>query len=113
MMMTKASNKVHKTTLRLPSELMAQVDYWRDRQSMSLNEYIIEAIEHKIRYENKDYNIPDLEVQRLNQMFEVVLNMTERLETLEAIVTHGFNSIIELTRGTNYLLDDLGDDDGK
>ena len=72
---------------------------------MSMNEYVRFALDIAIKRENKDYDLPSLEAARLNQLVESMTVLSMNVANLEHIVTSGFNSLLSLTRGPNYLLD--------
>lgn len=40
--------------VRLPEDLYQNVSYWSKRTGLSMNEYILEAIDKQIAYENRD-----------------------------------------------------------
>ena len=58
------------------------------------------------RRENLDYDLPTLEIARLNELVDQVAALAKNSANLERVVTTGFDSLIGLTRGDNYLLDD-------
>lgn len=97
---------VHRFTLRLPEEDFQRIKYWSDLNQMEINSYILEALELKIKYENKDYDLPTLEIQRLNQLIDAIHVLSSNQQSMEHIITSGFDSLLGLTRGDNYLLED-------
>lgn len=101
--------EIAKLTLRLPEDLKENVSYWATRHGMSMNDYIIEAIERTIRYENKDYDIPSAEIARLNQLIDVIASLSSNVKSLENVTISGFDSLLGLTRGDNYLLEEDGE----
>ena len=51
-----------------------------------------------------------MEQARLNQLVDVVALLSSNVKNLESVVVSGFDSLVGLTRGDNYLLDEgLGD----
>lgn len=101
----------HRLTVRIPEKLFQQLSYWADLNQVSVNDYVQECIEHKIRFENKDYDLPVLEVQRLNQLIDAINVLSSNVQSLEHITSAGFDSLLGLARGDNYLLeDDEGDE---
>lgn len=86
-----------------------RVIYWAGKKGISINELLRDAISLYIAHENKDYDLPALEIQRLNRLISSISVLSTNIGSLEKVVVSGFNSLIELTRGDNYLLDD---DDG-
>ncbi len=59
--------------------------------------------------------MPTPKIQRLNQLADTISVLSLSIQSLEKIITSGFDSLISLTRGDNYLLEDddgeLGDSD--
>lgn len=94
-----------RTVLRLAPELRQRLEYWSDRRGVSINEYATEALEAAIRRENGDYDLPTLEIARLNQLVDEMRALSTNAANLERVITQGFESLIGLTRGDNYLLD--------
>ncbi|KIA73443.1 hypothetical protein ANMWB30_23700 [Arthrobacter sp. MWB30] len=113
----KDAAKTFKASARRPVRLHPDTDvrlqYWADKHGQSANGYIVEAVEEKIRRENGDYDLPTLEIARLNQLTDLVGSLSSNVANLEAVVTVGFESLMGLTRGDNYLTDsedgELGD----
>ena len=99
--------KPHRITTRIPAELHAQVRYWAQKGGLSESEFVQESIEFMIRWKNKDYDLPTLEIQRLNQLVEHIKILSSNVHGLEGVVTNGFDSLLKLTRGDNYLLEAL------
>lgn len=93
--------------VRLSSDDKQRAAYWADKRGFSsVNEYVAEAVIEKIRRENLDYDLPTLEIARLNELVDQVAALAKNSANLERVVTTGFDSLIGLTRGDNYLLDD-------
>lgn len=77
----------------------------------SLSEFVRLAVAHYVAFLNGDYELPTLEQQRLNQLIDAITVLSSNVGSLQDITTNGFDSLLQLTRGTNYLLD--YDDDGE
>ncbi|MBT8163219.1 MULTISPECIES: hypothetical protein [Arthrobacter] len=97
-----------RTVVRLDPDDKQRAGYWAKRRGFSsVNEYMAEAIAEKIRRENQDYDLPTLEIARMNQLVDEVKALSTNSANLERVVTQGFDSLIGLTRGdSNYLFDD-------
>jgi hypothetical protein len=93
-------------TIRLHPDTVERAKYWGSKQNLTENEYFVLAIEEKIARENGDYDLPTLEQMRLNQLIDEVRALSTNSANLEAVVTSGFGSLLGLTRGDSYLLDD-------
>ena len=96
---------VHRMTLRLSNGDYERLQYWAARRQMSANEYMEEALQQAIAHENRDYDLPTAEIARLNQLVDVVTNLSSNIKSLEDVTVSGFDSLLGLTRGDNYLLE--------
>lgn len=103
---------MHRMTLRFSEDDMSRLRYWADRSQCSVNEFIILMLEQWIDIQNGNYQLPTLEIQRLNQLIDVIQVLSKNTQALETVVTNGFDSLLSLTKGDNYLLEDGGDEDG-
>lgn len=101
----------HRLTLRLREVDYRQLAYWAEHEGYSINEFVPLLVERFVAIENGNYNLPSLEVQRLNQLVESMAVMSRNVQSLESIVTSGFDSLLGLTRGDNYLLEADGGGD--
>lgn len=95
----------HRVTVTVSEDKFQQLKYWADRNGVSINEYLNEALDKAIRYENHDYDLPTLEIARLNQLVDVITTLSHNVQSLEKVTTSGFDSLLGLTRGDNYLLE--------
>ena len=103
--MASAATDLNRVTVRLNSDTRQRLGYWADKRKVSLNDYLLDAINAAIGRENGDYDLPTLEQNRLNQMLDEMRANTSNLSNLERIIVAGFDSLLGLTRGDNYLLD--------
>ena len=102
--------KLHQLTVRIDEDDFQKMSYWAKKKDMSLSEYIKAAVDLKVRWDNQDYDLPPLEIQRLNQLIEVITILSENQKSLEGVVISRFDAMLELTQGDTYLLDgDTGD----
>lgn len=92
-------------TLRLHPDAKARVAYWADSQGVSVNEFIVDAIDAAIRRMNSDYDLPTLEIARLAQLLDETKALTLNVANLERVITQMADSLLNMTRGDNYLLD--------
>ncbi len=95
----------HRVTVTLDDDSFERLKYWAAKREVSINEYLGEAIAAAIRRENNDYDLPELEIQRLNQLIDVITVLSSNVKSLEDVTVSGFDSLLELTRGDNYLLE--------
>ncbi|MDP9903215.1 hypothetical protein [Arthrobacter bambusae] len=96
--------------IRVHPDVHERTKYWAQRHGLSANEYMALAVEEKIARENGDYDLPALEIQRMNQLIDQMVAMSSNVQNLETVVVSGFDSLLGLTRGdSNYLLDEDGE----
>lgn len=96
----------HRLTLRFFESDYDRLQYWAEKRGVSINDFIIEMLELYIDIQNGNYQLPTLEIQRLNQLIEITQVLSRNVNALETITTSGFDSLLKLTRGDNYLLDE-------
>lgn len=105
---TSGSTTRKQVLVRLHPDVKERLDYWAAKRGVAANEYITDAIEAAIARENGDYDLPTLEIARLNQLVDQMAALSTNAANLEKVVTSGFDSLLGLTRGDNYLLDGDG-----
>lgn len=92
--------------LRAHPDTLELARYWAKRAGVSVNEWIVEALEERIDRVNGNYDLPTLEIARLNQLVDNQRAMTANIANLERVVVSMSESILGLARGDNYLMDD-------
>lgn len=98
-----------RVTSRFADTDYQRICYWAEKHELSVSEYVHDAVLLAIAHENQDYDIPDILVQRLNQVISGQENILSNVDGLAEVVESSMSSLLSLTRGDNYLLDD---DDG-
>lgn len=96
----------HRVTVTIDDDMYEKLKYWATRNECSINEYLNFAIEQTIAMENGDYDLPKAEILRLNQLIEIISVLSSDVKSLENVTIHGFDSLLNLTRGDNYLLEE-------
>lgn len=94
-----------RVTATVTADTFERLQYWADRKGISINQYLNEAIDQAIAYENKNYPLPTLEQARLNQLIDQMAILSSNVNSLEKVVVSGLDSLLGLTRGDNYLLE--------
>jgi hypothetical protein len=92
--------------LRLHPDTVQRVQYWSAKRELTEQEFYEQAVEEKIARMNGDYDLPTLEILRLNQLVDEMKTLSTNVANLERVSTTGFDSLLGLTRGDSYLLDD-------
>lgn len=90
-------------TLRLDEADYEKALHWSKIHEMSMSEYLKAAIDLKVRWDNQDYDLPPLEIQRLNQLVDLVISLSENQKSLEAAIISLSRSMMNLARGDAYL----------
>lgn len=88
-----------RVTLRFSDKELGKLDYWAEREGMDRVDFIMEAVERYAGIESGNYQLPSLEIQRLNQLVEIIKSLSQDIGSLETIVTNGFASLTGLARG--------------
>lgn len=99
------SEDAKRVTATINEDTYQRLQYWADKKGISINQYLCDAIDKSIAYENQDYPLPTLEQARLNQLIDRIAALESNFKSLESVVTSGFESLLGLTRGDNYLLE--------
>ena len=105
--------KLRAFTVRVSESDYKKIEHWSKKHNMSMSEYINAAVDLKIRWDNQDYDLPPLEIQRLNQLIDVITCLSENQKSLEGVVISRFDSLLNLVQGDNYLLDESEDDENE
>lgn len=100
----------HRLTVRLDDSDYEKIAHWANKEGRSVSEFMAEAALFRINYMLMDYPLAPLEVQRLNQLVDIIAGLSSNVHNLERVVTSGFDSMVSLTKGDNYLLDEDGSD---
>lgn len=98
--------KSERHSMRMYPEDFQMLVYWADQYGMDRTEFLITSMQHYIKWRNQDYDLPTAEVQRLNQLVDAIQNMTASQKSLENSTISGFNAMLGVIRGGNYLVDD-------
>lgn len=96
----------HRLTLRIEEEEFEKLKYWAEKKGVNVNQYVSDAITRQIKWDIGDFDIPTAEQMRLNQIIDALIALSSNVESLESVMHSGFDSLIGLTRGDNYLLDE-------
>jgi predicted DNA-binding protein len=92
-------------TVRISEDDYERLKYWAQRENIKMNDFVQESVHHYIRYLNHDLDLPDATVRRLNQLVDVIQILSSNQASLERTVIRGFESLMGMTRGENYLND--------
>lgn len=103
--MPKKTEPTRRITATLPESEVKQIEFWAEKQDLKVNDFIREALEFRIRWLNKDYDLPPMEIQRLNQLIDGQQVLSRNVQELEKVIISGFESLIGLTKGDSYLMD--------
>lgn len=94
-------------TATLDQDLYDKLAYVAEKKGVSLSECLRDAVQLMIRYENEDYYpLAKLEAERINQIVDCITLLSSNVKNLEHVTIEGFASLINITRGDNYLFDE-------
>lgn len=94
-------------TATLDIDTYDKIVYIAEKQNISLSDVLRDAIDLKIRYENEDYYpLAKLEAERMNQLVDHIGILSSNVKNLETLTIEGFSSLINITKGDNYLFDE-------
>ena len=102
-MSTRANAK--RVTVTLSDDEYTQLVHWAKKHDVSINEYLHDCIEHMIKWGAANYDLATAEIRRLNQLVDGISVLSRNVKGLEDVITSGFDSLLGLTRGDNYLLE--------
>ena len=96
-----------RVTATLTQDEYDKLAYIAEKKGVSMSDALRDAIMLLIRYENEDYYpLAKLEAERINQLVDCITILSSNLKNLENITIEGFSSLLNLTRGDNYLFDE-------
>lgn len=98
--------KTGRLNMRMYPEDHNYLTHWAERFGMDQTEFLVAAMYHYVKWRNQDYDLPTAEIQRLNQMIDAVQNLAINQEHLEKSVVNGFDAMLGIIRGDNYLVEE-------
>ena len=103
---------VTRVTATVDKDVFQKLQYIADKKGISMSDLLRDAIDLKIRYENEDYYpLAKIEAERINQLYEHILVLSSNIKNLELVTTNGFASLLDVTKGDDYLYEgDVGDE---
>lgn len=101
-----AGKEQKRLTLRFDKKDAERLEYWAGENQLSLSAFIVLMLDTWVDIKNGNYELPTLEIQRLNQLIEQITVLSKNVSSLESVTISGFDSLLRLTRGDNYLLED-------
>ena len=99
----------HRLTLRLSDKDFERLEYWSSKINTSINEFIPIILDRWVAIENGNYELLTLEQKRLNQLIDVIKGLSVDVQNQGRIISAGFESLTQLTKGDNYLFDSQED----
>lgn len=103
---TTRAKKTGRVNMRLYPDDHNFLAYWSEAFGMDQTDFLITAMRHYVKWRNQDYDLPTAEVQRLNQMVDAVNNLVSSQGHLEKSVVNGFDAMLGIIRGDNYLVEE-------
>lgn len=100
------AEETKRVTLRMYPQDQERLAYWANKAGESINEFVVTMLDLYVSIQNGDYAVPTVGINRLNQLIESQQVLVQNVASLEEIVVSGFDSLLSLTRGDNYLLEE-------
>jgi hypothetical protein len=110
MSVSKETKKATRVSTTLDFDTHSALAAWSQKLGITQNDFLKDAVVYYNKYCNKDFDIPDLLTQRMNQVVDGMNVLSSNLQAVMDTMNIGFDSIVSLARGDNYLLEP---DDGK
>lgn len=95
----------YRANVRMTEDLYNSINYWAEKKGVKVTDYIRDALLLQIKRDNKDYDLPSLEVHRLNQIIDTLEMVSANMSCLQDIVQSNFVNLMTVVNGTNYLMD--------
>lgn len=96
-----------RVTATLDRKTYDKLAYIAENKGISVNAALKDAIILMIRYENEDYYpLAKLESARINQLADLITLLSSNVTNLEKLTMEGFSSLINITKGDNYLFEE-------
>lgn len=100
-------NAYKRMNLRIHSETAMRAEFWAEREGISYNAFVIEAIEEKIaRHSGVNVGEESLVLSRLNELIDATNWTGNELMSMMQIFTTVMDQFTVMARGDNFLLDD-------
>jgi predicted DNA-binding protein len=103
---------VTRVTATIDKSTQQKLLYIAEKKGVTMSDILRDAIDLKIRYENEDYYpLAKIEAERINQLYEHIVVLSSNIKNLELVTTNGFASLLDITKGDDYLYEgDVGDE---
>lgn len=93
-----------RVTATLPPEMIMRAGYWAKKHDMSINQYLVYALEQFIKWDGADHAKPTKEAERLNLCVDTVEELAGCIHGLQTAIDSGFDALSEATRGDSVFL---------
>lgn len=105
--MSEDKSAYKRTNLRIHEVTAARAEFWADREGISYNAFVTEAIEEKIaRHSGVIVGEESLILSRLNELIDATNWTGNELMSMMQIFTTVMDQFTVMARGDNFLLDD-------
>ena len=105
--MSENKSAYKRTNLRIHEVTAARAEFWADREGISYNAFVTEAIEEKIaRHSGVIVGEESLILSRLNELIDATNWTGNELMSMMQIFTTVMDQFTVMARGDNFLLDD-------
>lgn len=98
-MMSQSKNDEFRVYPRFTEEDYQRIRYWAEHEGLKPAQFVVEATLHYIDEMNGNYDLPKLEIQRLNQLVDTTSSLTVAIEALVDVCSNGFSTMQQLATG--------------
>lgn len=104
-MLREAGPDKHRMTVRCDESTYEKIKYWAEKSEVSVSDFVVEAVELKIRHLNDDYDVPTMTQARIAQLIELVSSQNQTIDNLTKVFMETMSSFMSMARGSDYLND--------
>ena len=106
---TRPSDKLHRVSVRVDDKLYEQLEYCAQRENKTMSDILLEAIQYRLDATHQYYDIPNILVQRLNQLIDQQQVMLHDMRSRDDAINASLSELVSLANGGNYLFDEVGE----
>ena len=102
-MTSRTTTETARLTIRMNADLKASAEYYRRRKNITLQEYILNALEEKIARENGDFDSSSLMIAKLNAVIDGLNALYDNQEQLTDIITETVHAVSRAMHAASWL----------
>ena len=99
-----------RVTATVSDRTFERLTFWAESKGISINQFLNDAIDLAIDFENRRFPMSTMEMARMDEMIDALNSLSSNQRSLENMIQSFLNMMIRMTRGDNYLLNDQDGD---